>query len=162
MQNPLRKNSRQKQRMIPNVRANNKTRPLIRILERGQQFKEIFQAVRLPGNIHARTFLQRIFRKHFRDVIRHFTIFNARAPKNIPHHHVKIKMAGDTQTSAIFEQGMKKRLIVENQIARIGIRQQPNQTIRTARSTLQRLGDEIDVVRCELYPAVRQNDSHTQ
>src|SRR5205085_1762492 len=96
------------------------------------------------------------------DVIRHFTIFDAGVSKNISHHHIKIKMAGNAQAAAMFQKGVEKVFIIQNEIARILISKQSHQAIRSAGPARQRRGDEVDVVRGELNTAIRQYDLHSE
>src|ERR1051325_4719063 len=112
--NAFRKNTGEKQRIVPDVRANMEVRPLIRALQCSEHFKKIFQWIGRARSHALRAFRSRKIRQHFSDVIGDLAVFNSGSLENVPDENVKIKMAGYTQATASFEDRAKKRLVVED------------------------------------------------
>ena len=75
------------------------------------------------------------------------------------HQDVKIEVAGDAQTAALFEEGVKQGVVIQNQIARFGIGQERDQGGRVV--LLSQDGhDECDVIGRKLHATVRLNHVH--
>jgi len=143
--------------MVPNVSPDIKTRPFIRILQCGEHLKKIFATNLLPWNpAHASIALGKLS-QHFRRVIRHITIVDVGFLQHVSNYDVKIKSVRNPQTSPVLNQRMKKLLVIQNHVASLIISKQVQQNMMVPALLVERRGNEIQVIRGELNPAIWLN-----
>ena len=114
----------------------------------------------MPRNYTTGALGLREFRQHFSDVISDRSLRNARPPENIPHENVEVKPAGNAQATPTLEERVKKRFVIQNQIAGLLVRKKFDQALGGANLTAEDTQDEFHVLGGELHATVRLNHFH--
>ena len=120
-------NAGEEEGMIADMGADVKGGAVIGGLQSGQHFKEIIQRAGLAGGDQPAALLAGELGEQFGDVIGDGAVLQARGAQDMAHQDVKIKVAGDAQAAALFEEGVKQGVVIEDQIARFGIGQRRDQ-----------------------------------
>ena len=113
--------------MIADMGADVKGGAVVGGLQGGQHIKEIIQRTGLAGGDQPAALLAGEFGEQSRRRNRRRSGLPGPMAQDMAHQDVEIEMAGDTQAAALFEEGVKQGVVVENQIARFGIGQERDQ-----------------------------------
>src|SRR5262249_21642356 len=107
----FRKNTGQKQRVIPDVNADLKTRAVVSRAKRRKHFEQVIHRASLSGDYAAGSFRAGKFGQYFGHIVGYFAVLNIRATENIAHQDVEIKSCGDTETTAPLQQRAKQGVV---------------------------------------------------
>ena len=148
--------------MVSDVRLDAERRMVIRRLQGREHFKEILEPPGLAGNDAMGALFAGILRQQLGHVIGDPAVIQPRAPQDMPHQHIEIQMRRNAQTPPVFEQRPEQKIVIKNQIPRLGVRQKGCQRSRLAIASTppQHAENEIDVQRRELDPAICLNHLH--
>jgi hypothetical protein len=78
----------------------------------------------------------------------------------MPDEDVKVKVRGDTKAVAMLQHRVKERFIVQDEVARRFVTQQLEEGIRRAGFRPEHAQDELNILSCELDPAVWPDNHH--
>lgn len=156
----LGKDTGKKERVITDVQAQLKAGAVVSGLERGDHFEKIVEWIDLTREDAIRPLRFRKGGQHFGHVIGYTAIGEVRAFEDVADKDVKVKTGGDLQATAVFQQGTKEDFIVQNQVTRVFVGEQFDETLDRAQFLTEHFDDEFDVLGRELHPAVGLNQFH--
>lgn len=156
----IRKNTREKKRIVADMGAEEKTSAVVGCLQGGHHFKKIIKRIGLTGQQALRPGGFGEGGKDFRDVIGNGAVIQVRALKDMAHKHVEVKTRGNPEAATAFEDGMKQGRIVQNLVTRILVRQEFDETFRRPEALAEHFQNKFNILSRELYPAVGLNHFH--
>ena len=156
----IRKNTREKKRIVADMRAEEKTGAVVGRLQGSHHFKKIIKRIGLAGKQALRPGGFGEGGKHFRDVIGDGAVVKVRALKDMAHEHIEVKTRGNPEAAAAFQESMKQGGIVENLVTGILIGQKFDETFRRSESLAKHFQNKFNILGRELHPAVGLNHFH--
>src|SRR5207237_2435445 len=88
------------------------------------------------------------------NIIRYVTLANSGAVKHMADQDVKVKVRGDAQTAAAFQESAKQGFVIQDQVACFRVGEEANQRLGITDLRTEDRNDEIDVLSGKLHPTV--------
>jgi hypothetical protein len=153
------KDAGKKKGMISDVRADEKGFVVVGFLESGEHLEDVIERVWLRGGDEARAAFARELGEKFGDVIGDGTVIDAGLAEDVADEDVKVKVSGNAEAAALFEEGADEGFVLEDGIAAVGICKEVDERLSVG-FLAQDFSDEIYVFSGELNSAVRLDNIH--